>query len=133
MHNKIVIDTSAIIALLNQEKGYEIVEKELGNAIVSSVNFSEAITVANREIFESDKTSRMEGINLLKNTFPHIIDFNIEQAIIAASFDEITKQYGLSLGDRACLALAKYKNCSVLTGDRVWKELKLDIDIQLIR
>ncbi len=69
MHNKIVIDTSAIIALLNQEKGYEIVEKELGNAIISSVNFSEAITVANREIFESDKTSRIEGINLLKNTF----------------------------------------------------------------
>jgi ribonuclease VapC len=131
MHNKIVIDTSAIIALLNQEKGYEIVEKELGNAIVSSVNFSEAITVANREIFESDKTSRMEGINLLKNTFHHIIDFNVEQAIIAASFDEITKK--LSLGDRACLALAKYKNCSVLTGDRVWKELELGVDVRLIR
>jgi ribonuclease VapC len=133
MHHKIVIDTSAIIALLNQEKGFEVIERELGNAIVSSVNFSEAITVANREIFENDKTFRIGGINLLRNTFPHIIDFNIEQAIIAASFDEITKKYGLSLGDRACLALAKYKNYSVLTGDRVWKELELGIDIRLIR
>jgi PIN domain nuclease of toxin-antitoxin system len=38
--------------------------------------------------------------------------------------DKITKKYGLSLGDRACLALAKYKNCLVLIADKVFKELE---------
>ena len=51
----------------------------------------------------------------------------------AASFDEVTKQHGLSLGDRACLALAKLRNLPVLTADTIWKELDLGVKIKLIR
>ena len=126
--NKIVFDSSAILALLKLEGGNEIVAARLDDAIISSVNFAEVLTVVARKGFGKE-----EVIKSLKNTFLHIVDFNSEQAIIAASFDEITKKYGLSLGDRACLALAKYKNCSVLTGDRVWKELELGVDVKLIR
>jgi PIN domain nuclease of toxin-antitoxin system len=132
MLNKIVIDASAVIALLNQENGYEIVEKNLSNAIISSVNFSEVITVASRNIFE-DETVLEEGIKLLKNTFTHIVDFDEDQACIAAILDKSTKEYGLSLGDRACLALAKDKNLPVLTADKVWKKLKVGVEVQLIR
>lgn len=50
----------------------------------------------------------------LKDTFPQIEEFNAEQDIIAASFTEL----GLSFGDRACLALAKYKNIMVLSPNK---------------
>lgn len=127
-----VIDASAVIALLNKEKGYELVGKELDNALISSVNFSEVLTIANRNIFE-DKKSREEGMKLLKHSFPRIVDFNYEQACIAASFDKVTSKYGLSLGDRACLALAKHKNCPVITADKAWKNLDIGVKIKLIR
>ncbi len=126
--NKIVLDSSAILALLKMEEGNKIVAEKLDDAVISSVNFSEVLTVVARKGF-----GQKEVIESLKNTFLHIVDFNSEQAIIAASLDKITRQYGLSLGDRACLALAKYKNCSVLTADKVWRDLELDIDVQLIR
>jgi PIN domain nuclease of toxin-antitoxin system len=132
MHNKIVIDTSAVIALINREEGFEVVEKYIGNAVISSVNFSEVITVANRELFETEE-ERVDGLKLIKNTFSHIIEFDVEQAVIAASFDSLTKKYGLSLGDRACLALAKQQKLPVLTADKVWKGLDFGIEVLLIR
>lgn len=132
MKNKIVIDASAVMALLGREEGFEIVERHLNNAIISSVNFSEVLTVAYRELFETAE-ERAEGLKLIKNTFGHIIEFDQEQAIIAASFDKITKKYGLSLGDRACLALAKHKKLPVLTADKIWKKFDLGLKVQLIR
>ena len=132
MTDKIVIDTSAVIALINREEGFEVVEKYIGNAVISSVNFSEVITVMNRELFKTEE-ERAEGLKLIKNTFSHIVEFDTEQAIIAASFDSITKKYGLSLGDRACLALAKHQKLPVLTADKIWSDLGLGIKIKLIR
>jgi len=125
---KIVFDSSAILALLKMESGHEIVSKNLEQAIVSSVNFCEVVS------FLSKKTQKQdEMIKFLTETFDCIEDFNIEQAIIAGSFISITKDYGLSLGDRACLALAKYKNIPVLTADKTWGKLNLGIKIKLIR
>lgn len=132
MTDKIVIDTSAVIALINREEGFEVVEKYIGNAVISSVNFSEVITVMNRELFKTEE-ERAEGLKLIKNTFSHIVEFDTEQAIIAASLDSITKKYGLSLGDRACLALAKHQKLPVLTADKIWSDLGLGIKIKLIR
>ncbi len=125
---KIVFDSSAILTLLKMESGHEIVSKNLEQAIVSSVNFCEVVS------FLSKKTQKQdEMIKFLTETFDCIEDFNIEQAIIAGSFTSITKDYGLSLGDRACLALAKYKNIPVLTADKAWSKLNLGIKIKLIR
>jgi len=125
---KIVFDASAILALLKMESGHEIVSKNLEQAVVSSVNFCEIVS------FLSKKTQKQdEMIKFLTETFDCIEDFNIEQAIIAGSFISVTKDYGLSLGDRACLALAKYKNIPVLTADKTWTKLNLGIKIKLIR
>ncbi len=128
MTNKIIFDSSAILALLNMERGHEIVAENLDRAIVSSVNFSEVITVLARKGLGQERV-----IKSLKETFLHIEDFDTEQAIIAAKLDEVTRAHGLSLGDRACLALAKSKNLSVLTADKVWRELELSVKVQLIR
>jgi PIN domain nuclease of toxin-antitoxin system len=127
MTDKIVFDSSAILALLKMEQGHEMVAEQLENAIVSSVNFCEVITVVSRKGFGQEKV-----IKFLKETFLHIEDFDTEQAIIGASFNDVTKN-GLSLGDRACLALAKSKSLPVLTADKIWKELGLNVEVQLIR
>jgi len=126
MTDKIVFDSSAILALLKMEQGHEMVAKHLEHAIVSSVNFCEVITVVSRKGFGQEKV-----IKFLKETFLHIEDFDSEQAIIAASLDPLTKKHGLSLGDRACLALAKHQKLPVLTADRAWKGL--GVKVQLIR
>ena len=125
---KIVFDASAILALLKMESGHEIVAKNLEQAVVSSINFYEVVS------FLSKKTQKQEEmIKFLTDTFDCVEDFNIEQAIIAGSFISVAKDYGLSLGDRACLALAKYKNIPVLTADKAWSKLNLGIKIKLIR
>ena len=132
MTTKIVLDVSSVIALINREKGCEIVEKYLEDSIISTVNFAEVIAVVNRELFKTE-ADRIEGLKLITDTLPQIIDFDVNQAIISGEFDSITKKYGLSLGDRACLALAKYKNIPVLTADKTWSKLNLGIKIKLIR
>jgi PIN domain nuclease of toxin-antitoxin system len=132
MTTQIVLDASSVIALINREKGCEIVEKYLDGAIISTVNFAEVIAVVNRELFKTE-VDRTEGLKLITDTLPQIIDFDVNQAIMSASFDAITRKYGLSLGDRACLALAKYKNIPVLTADKTWGKLNLGIKIKLIR
>ena len=132
MTTKIVLDASSVIALINREKGCEIVEKYLEDSIISTVNFAEVIAVVNRELFKTE-ADRIEGLKLITDTLPQIIDFDVNQAIISGEFDSITKKYGLSLGDRACLALAKYKNIPVLTADKTWSKLNLGIKIKLIR
>ena len=128
MQNQIVIDASAILALLKMEEGHKKIAERLDDAIISSVNFSEVITVIARHGFGTE-----EVVKSLKNTFLHIVEFNAEQAIIAAALDKLTRKHGLSLGDRACLALAKYKKLPVLTADKAWKGLDLGVAVQLIR
>ncbi len=128
MTDKIVFDASAILALLKMEQGHEMVAENLDRAIVSSVNFSEVVTVLARKGFGQE-----EVIRSLKETFLNIEEFDTEQAIIAAQLDEVTKVHGLSFGDRACLALAKSRNLPVLTADKVWKEIETKIKVKLIR
>ncbi len=122
--NKIVLDTSAILVLLSMEEGHEVVDENLENAIVSSVSLSEIITVLAQKGLKHEDVAQS-----LKDTFPQIEEFNAAQAIIAASFVEPE----LSFGDRACLALAKYKNIPILTANKAWQELKLEeIELKLI-
>ena len=66
--DKIIIDASAILALINNEEGKDVVEQYLNNALISTINFSEVITVTNRNGFDQDEIT-----NLLKNIFPNII------------------------------------------------------------
>lgn len=127
MSNKIVFDTSAILTLIKMEQGHETVAKHLDNAIVSSVNFSEVATILAREGFGQD-----EVIRSLSDTFLHIIDFDSEQAVTVASLDEFTRHYNLSFGDKACLALAKFKNLPVLTSNKLWQNLDLNIETRTV-
>jgi PIN domain nuclease of toxin-antitoxin system len=122
-----VLDSSAVLAVLQQEKGFE---KALGffpNAIVSSVNLAEILTKSIER--GHSKTSAIETFNLLQI---EVVDFDFEQAAKVAELRPLTKHLGLSLGDRSCLALAILNNAPAVTADKAWKGLAF-CQIEVIR
>jgi PIN domain nuclease of toxin-antitoxin system len=126
--NNCVLDASALLALINSEPGAERVEGVLANAILSSVNFAEIAAILMATGIPSPQIHAM-----ISELVAEIVPFDEEQAILSAMLRAQTKQYGLSLGDRACLALGIFKNLPVLTADKAWGELDLKVPIVLIR
>ena len=95
---------------------------------MSSVNIAEAATVLMRNQFNKVETTKLIN-SLIKDS----IVFDQEQAFETANIKAQTKLNGLSLGDCACLSLAKLKNLPVLTADKIWSKLNIDIEIKFIR
>lgn len=126
--NKIVLDASAILALLNEEPGNNKVLESLPDAIISAVNFSEVIAV-----LINSGLAQETAIDVASSFIEKVIPFDAEQAILTACLRKKTKSLGLSLGDRACLALAKSQHCPALTADKTWQKIDQDIKIQVIR
>jgi PIN domain nuclease of toxin-antitoxin system len=123
---KIVFDSSAIIALFAKEKGYEFIKKHMKNAIISSVNIAEVY----KYCIEVQNLTEDESKNLIELLDIKIIDFTNDQALITAKLVNKTKKYGLSLGDRACIALAMLGKNSIITCDNIWQ--KVDVGIKFI-
>jgi ribonuclease VapC len=127
--NKIVLDASAILAMLNDEPGAEKITPELlSHATASAVNLAEVQTMLVRVGGDPD-----ESWILAVDPIPDIEPFTAEQARIAGTLVQKTSSLGLSLGDRACLALAIALEAPVYTTDRLWKKLKLGIPIHVLR
>jgi len=126
--NDYVLDASALLTLLNAEKGADLVQELLPRAVISSVNLAEVVTrLSLLNIPEIEIHEILNPLGL------EIIPFDEDQAFQAGVISKITQSLGLSLGDRACLALAVTTHKSVVTADRIWKDLKLGIEIQLVR
>ncbi|WP_347179183.1 type II toxin-antitoxin system VapC family toxin [Roseofilum acuticapitatum] len=126
--SEVVVDASAILALLNQEKGSEEVARFMGKAAISSVNLSEVIAKLAELNIPEDVIAE-----ILSNLRLEVIPFNEEQALQAGMLRPVTKSLGLSLGDRACLALGIYLHQPVLTSDRQWSHLNLNVEVRLVR
>jgi PIN domain nuclease of toxin-antitoxin system len=127
--SKIVLDASALLALLNQEQGAQKLTPELlREATSSTVNLAEVQTKLVREGGDPD-----EAWELALAPIAEAEPFNSEQAKIAGALVKETRSLGLSLGDRACLALAITLKAPVYTTDRDWKDLKLGIRVHVIR
>ena len=123
-----VLDASAVLALLNREKGAEIVESILPRSVISTVNLAEVVTrlvAIGMPEGEIRETLSLLGLNS--------VSFEKEDAFEAGLLHGETKGYGLSLGDRACLALAKSRKAKAVTADQIWKNIDEDIEIELIR
>ncbi len=129
--SRIVLDTSAILAQLWSEPGADIVNRSMENSIVSAVNLAEVFT----KLVERGPLEIAERqIALLQVESPiGIVPFDKAQAIICGRLRTGSRSLGLSLGDRACLALAIIEGATVLTADRVWADLGLSVKIELIR
>lgn len=127
--NSVVLDASALITMLNQESGADKLTPEiLVNAVSSTVNLAEV---------QSKLVSRglppEAAWRATLNSVREAISFTPEHARTAGSLIAETRPLGLSLGDRACLALALELKASVYTADRSWKHLKLGLRIHIIR
>ena len=118
----IIFDASALIALATKEKGYENIKPYLNKAMMSTVNVSEVL----KRLVEGQDMTKDECLFFLKVSSILIQDFSFEQALVAAEIRN-TKKYGISFADRACISLAQMTGCSVLTCDRAWQELDLDV------
>jgi PIN domain nuclease of toxin-antitoxin system len=126
--SEVVVDASAVLALLNQETGSEEILQLIDNAAISSVNLSEVIAkLAEAGIPEEEIRQILLHLNL------EVILFNEEQALRAGMMRPATKSIGLSFGDRACLALGVILNQPVITTDRLWSNLNIGIEIRVVR
>ncbi|AIL13931.1 hypothetical protein IM40_11420 (plasmid) [Candidatus Paracaedimonas acanthamoebae] len=129
MSTNVILDSSALLALLKNEPGADIVESLLGKIIMSSINLSEVATV----LLNSEMTLQ-ECQDTVLPFISAIVPYDEEFALLTADLRKKTKSYGLSLGDRACIALGQKLQLPIYTADKIWKELQLDnIDIRLIR
>ena len=124
----IVLDASAMLAFLFRETGHERVAPVLSESCMSTVNLAEVITR-----FSRDGHDAREVLNHINDSPVELVPFLAEDAALAASLAPSVRDLGLSLGDRACLALAMARNVPVYTADRVWRSIDLGLTVELIR
>jgi len=128
MSESFVLDSSALLALINNEAGALSVEPLISQSIISAINFAETLSILERHGIKTK-----EGAHLLRSMIKDIIPFTTEHAIISSEIYLSCQLKGLSLGDRACLALGLSENLPVVTADRAWKDLSLNLEIRCIR
>lgn len=123
-----ILDTSALLAWILGEPSADFVEQQFRDrCAISTVNLTELATkLIDLRIVDSPDVvqQRLQRLDIL------IVPYDDQQARQAALLRENSRQLGLSLGDRACIALAKKLNGQVLTADKVW--LKLDVGLTII-
>lgn len=122
------MDSSAVLALVFQEPGREHVAAALRGARISTVNLTEILSkMLDRGLSLEQAKAQMRDFS------PVAMDFDQDLAIQAGLLRSATRHKGLSLGDRACLALAMREKLPVLTTDRAWADLDLGVEVVLIR
>ncbi len=129
---KQVLDASAVLAYLFNEAGAASVEQALSQGVlISAVNLSEVFAkLEERGIAVDTAAEQFQSRGLFYAL--EIIAFDLEQAKAAARLKAQGKQIGLSLGDRACLALASIKGTAAITADTSWKQLQ-EVEVKVIR
>lgn len=123
-----VLDASAVLAWLWQEEGNARIGELLAGqrCLLGSVNLAE---VASKAL---DKGLPKEQMGeLLSSLDVEIVPYSQEEALETALLRPPTRKLGLSLGDRACLALAKARGAVAVTADRTWMKLDADIGVEI--
>jgi ribonuclease VapC len=126
--NRVILDASALLAFLFDESGADVVAAFLPHASLSAVNYCETLTKS----VERGKPLA-ESVRLLTRLRLSVVAFDAELAAVTASLRPMTRPLGLSLGDRACLALGLTLNLPVVTADREWIRLNIGVSVQCVR
>lgn len=124
----VVLDASALMALIRGEAGADRVEDLMPGALISTVNQAEVQT----KLVAAGLDEQLAWWHIVEAGCA-AAPFSEEHARIAGGLVKITRPLGLSLGDRACLALAIERKATVYTTDRAWEKLSLSIEINVIR
>ncbi len=125
----IVLDASALLALLRREPGADVVEERMPAAVMSVANLAEVLGKAvDRGLDVATERHLVESLGI------RFEPVTTDDAVVSAGLrsSAATSQV-LSLGDRLCLALALRLDLPVLTADRVWADLDHGVDVQLVR
>lgn len=129
----VVADASAVIAILLDEAGADAVIQRISDgALISAVNWAEIVTRISRNQPPGARwrreIERRGGQSLLE-----IVPFDERLAEVAGALQPLTSRRGLSLGDRACLALAQERGLPAITMDRAWADLSIGVPIEVAR
>ena len=124
----VVLDASALLAFLQLEPGHETVGNVLAESVISTVNWAEVIGKCIASDVETE--GLLEDIRALGLA---VVPFSSAEAELAGRLAQPARALGLSLGDRACLALGLARGDSIYTADRTWRRLRLDVAIETIR
>ncbi|WP_373488124.1 type II toxin-antitoxin system VapC family toxin [Blastomonas sp.] len=123
-----VVDASVVLAIIFDEPGGQEAVDAIADSLISTVNLSEVLTRCIEQGAEvSFAAQQIDRLNIA------IVPFTADDARTAAELRKPTRHRGLSLGDRACLALARREGLPVLTADRRWEGLDVGVEISLIR
>ncbi|MGH7869335.1 MAG: type II toxin-antitoxin system VapC family toxin [Candidatus Dormibacteraceae bacterium] len=132
----IVLDASALLAFLQDEPGADKVAGAIAaRACICSVNLAEVLSKRSDLGEDPDLLlAEMKSDGLLgKAGALEVIDLTLEDSVAIAKLRKESRSLGLSLGDRACLALSQRLNVAVFTADRAWLKLSIGISIEAIR
>jgi ribonuclease VapC len=129
-----VLDASALLAYLRDEPGAGLVADAVAaGAVISTLNLGEVLSrVADRGADPARIARQMTDRGLLDGAIA-VEPFTSADAIEVARLRPLTRDHGLSLGDRACLALARRLDTPVLTADAAWSKLDLRMELRQIR
>jgi ribonuclease VapC len=123
-----IFDASAVLALLRKEPGGETVARHLPDGMISAINLAEAMAVLVRKGMPADEAQEvLDELELI------VVPFDREQAYRTGRLALITDARGLSLGDRACLALAETRRRPALTAEKQWDKINAGVKIVRIR
>ena len=124
-----ILDASALLALLQGEPGARLVAEHLDGAVIAAANLAEVATKYD------ERGADVEQLASFVDEFGlEVIPMSRQQALMIGKLRSETRRAGLSLGDRACLALAMERpEDIVLTADRAWQELDLGLEIEMVR
>lgn len=125
---RVVVDASALLAAILDESGADAVMPYIGQGVISTVNLTEV-----RSRLYDGGISELNAGQMIERFSFDVVPFDEAQATDAARLRPKTRKLGLSLGDRACIALASALGLPVLTADRHWDGLDIGVDIRLIR
>ncbi|MDF2967036.1 MAG: hypothetical protein K0Q93_814 [Nocardioidaceae bacterium] len=124
-----VLDASAVLALIHNEPGHDLVAAQIDGAVLGAANLAEVVG----KLIDADVDIRRVR-ELLQAAGVHVEPVSAADAELAGALRGIHGGRELSLGDRCCLALTvRTEPPEVLTADRGWTELDLPLRVQLIR
>lgn len=122
------LDTSAVLAVVFDEPGADRVLPELAGGAISAVNVAEVTAkMVDRGFAWTDARAAVNRFGL------SVAALDAPLAFASGALRDGTRSRGLSLGDRACLALAQREGVRVLTADRAWRDLDIGVEIEVIR
>ncbi len=125
-----VLDASALLAYLQQEPGAERVETLLLEqpCQICAVNLAEVLTrLSDWKIPLEQAETHILALEIVVTPYDQTLARQTAELRIP------TRRLGLSLGDRACLALAREQDAVAVTSDRAWLGLDLGIQIECVR